>query len=513
MVSRACVSGIAVKMESMRPVASGLRNRRWCLALIAAVFVLSRFIYSSLGVSFDSAPRLFYWQIIDPVLLRDAPWQSLFYLRNQPPALNVLIAIGTHLFPEHPGRAFYPIYMAMGLALAVCLFLLLDRLGVSRWLAVLITVVCTISPVTVLYENWLFYEYPIIVLFCAATLFLHRYATDCRRRDGLVFFACLACLGLFRVIYHWVWFLAIAALLCYAMPRWRRRTLLCAAGPAIMLLAFYAKSLLLFGVWTPGNDVYGSIAFSTMARGDLTRYQLARLATKGLISRLFVYTLDDVDKVTPIVPPPLPTGIPILDNRVKSTGVASLDSLWMVEVCKQLRRDGVSLLRYRPLAVLGTIRDNIGRYFLPADIGWPFDGRPDTNALVLAPVLARYDLATTGTIPGHQFAWLSYITTPLLLWFGLVRSVRWLRGAIRHQARNAQELTIFFAFGNIAYVSAVVILHDFTDQNRIMFEVFPLFAVLLGCSIASVIHAPVPIGRRIRGALRRDRPQGAEFAS
>lgn len=471
----------------MRPVASGLRKRIWCLALIGAVFVLSRLIYARLGVTFDSVPRLFYWQIIDPVLLRDAPWQSLFYLRNQPPALNAFIAIVTHLFPEHPGRAFSPVYMAMGFAFAACFFVLLDRLDVNRTLALLVTVVCTISPVTVLYENWLFYEYPIIVLFCVAALFLHRYATNCSRSDGLVFFACLAFLGLFRVIYHWVWFLAIAALLCYSMPRWRRRTLLCAAGPGILLLAFYAKSLVLFGVWTPGNDVYGSIAFSTMARGDLTRYQLAGLARKGLISRLFVYTLDDVDKVTPIVPPPPPTGIPVLDNRVKSTGVASLDSLWMVEVCKQLRRDGVSLLRHRPVAVLGTIRDNIGRYFLPADIGWPFDGRPDTNALVLAPVLARYDLVTTGTIPGHQFAWLSYITIPLLLWFGLVRSVRWLRGAIRHQARNADELTIFFAFGNIAYLSAVVILHDFTDQNRIMFEVFPLFAVLLGCAITSVI--------------------------
>jgi hypothetical protein len=163
-----------------------------------------------------------------------------------------------------------------------------------------------------------------------------------------------------------------------------------------------------------------------------------------------------------------------------------MDSLWMAAVCRQLRRDGVSLLRHRPDAALTSLRDNIGRYFLPADIGWPFDGRGDTNARVMAPVLARYDLATTGTIPGHQYAWLSYITVPLLLWFGFRQSARWLRNAIRGSATDPRDLTIVFAFVNIAWLTVVIVFYDFTDQNRIVFEMFPLFAVLLGCSMTSV---------------------------
>jgi hypothetical protein len=483
----------------MRPVASLLRNRRRCLLLIGALFVLSRLLYARLGVSFDSVPRLFYWQIIDPVLLRDAPWQSLFYLRNQPPLLNVFIAIVVHLFPDHPARAFQPIYEGMGLALAVSLFLLLDRLGVGRPLAVAITAVCAISPVTVLYENWLFYEYPIAALFCVAALFLHRYATGHRTSDGLVFFACLAFLGLFRVIYHLTWFLAIAALLIYALPACRRRTAWCAALPGVLLLAFYVKSLMLFGVWVPGRDVYGTIALTTMAKGDLTKFEIARLAKEGTTSKLLVYDLDQIEKVTPIVPLPRPTGIAILDNPMKSTGVASLDSLWMTDVCEQLHRDALKLLRYRPQGYLMTIRDNIGRYFLPADIGWPFDGRGDTNALVMAPVLRPFDLATTGTIPGHQYAWLSYVTVPLLLGFGFVKSSRWLRQAVRNPAGGARDLTIVFAFANIAWVTGVVIFVDFTDQNRIMFEVFPLFAVLLGCALASIgsrrLSVRLPVGQ------------------
>jgi hypothetical protein len=459
------------------------RGRRSCIALIGALFVLSRIWYAGAGVTFDSAPRLFYWQIIDPLLLRKAPWQSIWYLRNQMPALNTMIALAMQISPDHPGRVLQPFYIAMGLGLSFGLFLLLDRLKVPRRLALAITAVCTVSPVVVLYENWLFYEYPLALLFCAAAFFLHRYAAEGNRtRDGLAFFAAIACIGLFRVIYHWIWFLTIAAFLVYALPVCRRRTARCAAVPGTVLLAVYLKSLLLFGVWTPGSDVYGAIAFTTLARGELSKYQVARLANKGIVSRVLLYDLDDLDHLTPLVPAPPPTGIPILDNRLKSTGVASLDSLWMVELCSHMREDGIRLLRYRPIGALNSIRDNIGRYFLPADIGWPFDGRADTNAVALKPVLERFDFATTGTVPGHQYAWLAYVSVPLLFGFGLLRTLRW----VRRRSSEATELTIVFAFGNIAYLTTVIVFYDFTDQNRIVFEMFPLYTVLLGSCLSAL---------------------------
>lgn len=453
------------------------RNRY--LAALALVLAVSRFCYARIGLTFDSAPRLFYWQLIDPALLRSAPWQSIFYLRNQPPLMNIFVAVVTRFFPDHPARAFQPIYLAMGPALAFCLFLLLDRLGVKRPQAFAIAAVCTASPVTALYENWLFYEYPIALLVCASALLLHRYAAGGRARDGSLFFTCLAMLGMFRVLYHLGWFFAIAAALVWALPKLRGRTLRCAAGPGVALLAVYAKTLLLFGILTPGADVYGNIALTTLARGTLSKYQLARLANRGVVSRLMVYDLDQVDRLTSIVPLPPRTGIPILDNPLKSTGVASMDSLWMVDVCRRLHSDGAILLRYRPEGAFETLRLNVGRYFLPADIGWPFDGRADTNAVVMKPALEVFDFLLTGTQPGHQYAWLSFVTMPLLFGFGLVSTVR----ALRSRRWDAESVTVAFAFGNIAWLTAVVLYLDFTDQNRIVFEVFPLYAALLGRAI------------------------------
>jgi hypothetical protein len=473
----------------MSPIRPLFGSRKSCLLLLSAIFAISRGIYYALGVRFDADPRQTYWQIIDPALLRDAPWQSLFYLRTQLPGFNIYIAAITHLFPRHSTAAFQATYLAMGLILAVCLFLLLDRLGLNRPISVLIAAVCAISPVTVLYENWLFYEYPIAVLLCVSALFLHRYAAGHSRIDGIMFFTSLALIGLLRVIYHLFWFALIAALLIYVLPRCRRRTALCAAAPGALLFLVYLKSLVLFGLWMPGSDVYGGFSLATLTSGSLSRDVLAAMVAEKTISPILLhdFTFED-EKLLRVVPIPPRTGIGILDERVKSTGSINMDSLWMAVVGKQLRQDGLALLRSQPAATLRTIRQNIERYFLPADIGWPFGGSPHPNQQVLSPLLKSFDLLVSGKFSARNIALISWIATPVLLWFGLRRSVRWLKRVMRRPYGNARNLTIVFVFANIAYLTAIAIFYASADQNRYLFEVFPLFAALLGSLIAPAMR-------------------------
>ncbi len=493
-----------------------------------------------MGVRFDTENLDFYWQIIDPVLLRDDLWRSLFYLRAQLPGFNLYLGSVMHLFPGHLTAAFHATYLALGLVLGICLFLLLDRLRLNRLIALLIAIVCTVSPVTVLYENWLFYEYPLAVLFCVAALFLHRYASNHGRVDAIVFFSSLACIALLRVVYHLTWFWMIVAVLIYVLPHYRRRTFLCAAAPGALLSLVYLKSLILFGLFVPGSDVYGATNLAYLTRFSLPQEALLSMVTKGAVSPILLHDVED-DELIQVIPLPPKTGIPILDERLKSTGDINMESLWMAAVGKQLRRDGLALLRAYPYVALETIRGNVVQYFLPADTDFPFVSGPCANRELLSPLLKAFDLVVSGKAPGDNYAFLSYLTLPILLGFGLWRSVRWLkRHADRGQAPvsqgmhtsphfateahcrvdtaslspdpqqsysdqprasssgrsrslnlphaipprgNPRDLTIVFAFGNIAYLTAVVILLDFTDQNRMRFEVFPLFVVLLGALI------------------------------
>ena len=226
----------------MRPISSFWGSKKPCLFIIGAGFVISRVVYYWLGVRFD-AGSLDSWWFIDPVLLRDAPWQSLFYSRAQLPGLNLWVAVATHLFPRHLAAVFHALYLVLGLVLGVCLFLLLERLHLGRGFTLLIVGICVASPVTVLYENWLSYEYPIAVLFCLCALLLHRYASSHHAVDAVLFFACLASISLFRVIYHILWFASIAGVLSYAIPKQRRKTVLCATGPGLALLLVYLQDL------------------------------------------------------------------------------------------------------------------------------------------------------------------------------------------------------------------------------------------------------------------------------
>jgi hypothetical protein len=474
-----------IKLQRMRPITSLFGSRKLCLRTVVAIFIVSRCLYYWMGVRFETSPLLHYWQGIDPVLLRDELWQSLFYLRDQLPGLNLYIGITMHLFPRHSVAAFHATYLGLGLMLAICLFLLLDRLRVSRPIAVLITVVCVISPVTVLYENWLFYEYPLAVLFYVSALFLHRYASSHQRIDGIVFFTSLALIGLLRVIYHLIWFWMIVALVIYALPRCRRRTLLCAAAPGVLLIMIYLKSLILFGLWMPGSDNFGAINLAYLSVARLPRHIVAEMAVKGTISPIMLHSFEDEELVHVVAVPPR-TGIRILDERLKSTGAINMHSLWMAAIGRQLRQDGLAVLRIHPKAALRTVRRNVVIYFLPADVGWPYGQISPPNQQVLSTLLKTFDLVMAGKHPAYNHAFISYVTISFLFWFGIWRSARWLKRVIRRPSGNARDLTIVFAFGNIAYLTAVIILYAYAEQNRILFEVFPLFIILLGSLIVFV---------------------------
>jgi hypothetical protein len=233
----------------------------------------------------------------------------------------------------------------------------------------------------------------------------------------------------------------------------------------------------------------GAMNLAAMATFRLPKSVLAGMASRGEISPILNRGADT--DLADLVPMPPKTGIPILDQRLKSTGTINQDSAWMEAVAVKLSEDGWAVLRAHPEAALSNIVSNIGRYFLPADDGWPFDGRQQPNRRLLSPMLDFFDLALAGKRPGHNDAWISYFTIPLLLWFGFRRSARWVKRVIRRPNSNARNLTLVFAAGNVIYLTGVVILFSCADQNRYAFEVFPLYTILLG-------YLAVSAARRVR---------------
>ncbi len=379
-------------------------------------------------------------------------------------------------------------YLCLGLSLSLALFALMDRLQVDRRIALLITILFALSPSTILYENLLFYEYPLTLLLCLSALFLHRYATAGRLRDGIVFFSALALISGIRSVYNLAWFMALVAFVTWASHNSARRTPKSAAIPALLLLAFYTKHAILFHNLVPGGKIYTAISLSTL---DLPPGALDSLIDSGKISpilRTDPFALSaDVDTVAAdqhlaqISPPPPPTGIPELDECTKSIGIVNWNCTWLENLLAIHEKNSLVVLRHYSSAYLNSVRGNVGRYFLPDTKGWPFDGRTDDpNAQLLARPLAVYSLVTTGVWPPLlDRPWLSYFFLPALFVFGLIR-------LLRRRTLDPASLTLAFFLANIIYLTLVVFFFTFADQNRIRTEVSPYFAVLLGLLLTSL---------------------------
>jgi hypothetical protein len=463
----------------------------WFL-LLALVFALSRAVYLALGVRPDTTPIGLYLQYIDPVLLRNHLWQSLLYLREQPPGFNLYLGLVLKS-PVHPEAIFLVIHLLMGLALAFSLLAVMMRLGVAGWLAFLLAALFTASPITVLYENWIFYEYPVMVSLIVAAWALERYIRAARFRDALIFFLSLAVVASVRGVFHLSWFLLLAAALLWITRDHWRRGLCAAAVPALLLLAFYAKNYVMFGDLVPGQ-VYKKMNYADMVQQQAPREAIERLKREGRIGGILEIpaVVTETPNYAKLVKQPPPTGIPLLDMPLKSTGADNWNSIWTARVADAYYRDAQVVARECPGLLWKQVRVNLRTYLRPATEVFPFDEAH--NAKCLRPFLDCYERITAGELVSEAdadpdqgpMAWLTLVLVPACLAAGLVIAVR----AFSNRAgwtpeSRARCAAILFLLFNIAYDSAVTILFSTSDHNRYREEVAPLYIVLLGLLVTA----------------------------
>ena len=146
------------------------------LLALAALFAVSRVVFRLVGVRFSTDQLRIAIQYLDPELLRHHLAQSVWYLHTQPPLYNLFLGVVLKLFPGHEGLAFHAVHLALGLAFCLALYLLLAGFSLPRPAAAAIALAVSVSPAAILYENRLFYDYPVLVLLTLAALAAQRLA-------------------------------------------------------------------------------------------------------------------------------------------------------------------------------------------------------------------------------------------------------------------------------------------------------------------------------------------------
>ncbi len=480
--------------------------------LLTALFGFAHLFYYLLGVRFDAAPLDWYWQYIDPALLKQELLVSVYYLHSQPPLFNLFLGAILKAFPGHYSLAFQVLYLLVGWALFVSLFWLQVRLGVGRAVALLASAFFMASPAFFLYEHWLFYTFPLAALLTAAAFLFHRLLSGGRAWPAGALFAVLFLICGTRHIFDVVYYAAVvAAAVAFVPRRIRRRVLLFAAAPGVLLLSFYLKNYALFGqyhlsswsgmyLWQitgenlkpeerDGLEAEGKMspAFPTLAFSDLSAYPRS-------YRRLTRYK-----------------NVPVLMRPKKSGGCLNLNHLAYVAISRDYLRDALHVIRRCPRAYLRGLARSWFVYFksCSGDMGGYtlFESALENKRLAvvndlwdrlfyekisLGPLWVEWRGATPHATWDTAYPFL-LVALPLLLFYG-VRAA-WKKDAAAAAGLNrAGRLTVAFLCFHIIYVCVIANMCAYAENNRMRFVTDPFYVVLAALFVQQYL-----VGRQLGG--------------
>jgi hypothetical protein len=459
-----------------------MRSHRVPIAVILAAFAGSRIAAYMAGVRFDADPLTWYWQYIDTVLLKDRLLESLYYLHSQPPLFNLLLGVTLKAFPVSYAIAFHIEFIAMGLVSALAFYTLLAQLGVSRIARTLLTVVVSVSPAMLLYENWLFYEYPTLMLLLLAAVALHRFLAHDSAAAGMAFFALAAGLIYLRSVFQLVWLVAIVAALIVIRPR--RLVLTCAAIPVAVVVLLYAKNVTLFGTTATSSWLGMNMARTTITQLDPEdRATLVKAGTLHPVSSIPPFS--HAGAYSDIVETAAPRGVPVLDSPLKANGTVNFNAWPYLQVSRDYLTDASWVVRNRPQTYRTAVVHEAVPLLLSSATDFDFVGENRRRMEAYDRVVGDYVYVYT---PHWRRIGLAVIAFYVLaVGYAGVLIVEMVRKRTRP---GAEALTVLFLVFTCVYVAVVTSLTDLGENQRMRFFLDPPIIASVAAGLTQLIRRP-----------------------
>ncbi|MCB9784313.1 MAG: hypothetical protein H6751_15225, partial [Candidatus Omnitrophica bacterium] len=339
-------------------------QNRLDILVILLVFAVSRILYYAVGVRFDTSSLPYFYQFLDVVWLKDDLLRSLWHLHSQPPLYNLMLGIGLKLFPDSPGPFWWGCSIAMGAAMSLMMQRSMVYLGVGRWLATVIALIYVVSPHTILYENWLFYTYPVTFLLIASVYFLARFLSRFTRTSGFLFFLTCCALILTRSAFHPLWLIASAFILLEWFPRKSKSIGIVFLIPFLLAVGWYGKNAVMFGKFSGSTWLGMSLAKGTIFR--LPDEEREKWIEEGALSDISeIYPFGPIVVYEGIVPEHDPTGVPALDEPWKSNHKVNFNHLSFIEISDRYLEDSLKTIRRDPVGYGETLVRAFLLFFRP----------------------------------------------------------------------------------------------------------------------------------------------------
>lgn len=453
------------------------------LFILSIVFIASRVLFRVAGISFDATPLEWFYQFLDPALLQNRLAESILYLHSQPPGFNFFLGCVLSAGKTHAPTIFSFLYMAMGLLLVVTVYTVLRYMAVPRILSLGATVFFLLSPPVILYENWLFYTYPVTMLLAISALLLNRYIKHKKTGTLLLFLSALTSIVLTRTLFHSLWLAAIIVWLLVVQKNRARQILLCSLLPLLVITTFHVKNIVLFRQIGLSSWVGMNIAKMTLA---VPLKELEPAIDRGILSpiaRLEPFQVPEAYHA--FAPFDTVTTIPALDMQYKSTGYPNFNHIAYKTVSQEYLTSTLYLLRTYPQYYMLSIVKALYRYLQPCSDEAIF---VNDNRLRIKPWTIFYENYLLGNV--LRRVWHTTFTNRygqtrivhlnlLFIFFPFI--VLWGSIALRNknkQREHAAQLTHVFMIGTIFYVTFIGTALEMSENMRFRFLVVPFIYVL-----------------------------------
>ncbi len=486
-------------MKSIKAILS----QNWSVVVLLSSFFLSRVVYFLIGIRFDSSLLTRSWHFISPELLISNFAQSIFYLHSQPPVMNIFIGLVLRLFPGSESIVFPICYLILGLVLMFSLYHLLKNLGVITPLALGITILFITSPAVILYENWLFYTYPVCVALVFAGFCCIKFLQHPRLLYSALLFFSLGLVALLWSFFHLFWLLTCVITIFLLQPQQWKRIILGFALPFLVVLGWYTKNWVVFGEFT-ASTWYG-LNFSHITTWMLSLEEKERLCYQGVISRISLLpAFIPLEDYQPYFEAPVLTGIPVLDQQRKPSGEVNFNNIGYIKISRLRAKDGLKVLWHKPSAYLYGIGRALLIFFTPAD-DYRMFGK---NRKRIEPFARVFSLLFAGQFVCHLNPGLKQ-TKPILhfiqvlghsgLFIVLAYTFSFLYGiTLLRRRQNPTAKALIFLWVILVYGLLIGNLTDVADNNRFRFPFDPLvliFACVFMQNLLVRITRKSPSGR------------------
>ncbi len=474
--ARAGRAGRAVGLRG-RSVGSGSRTTWDVVAVLIAVFVVSRLVVLLLGVRFDVSWEGLSIQNVDQRILRAHLLQSLWYLHGQPPLWNALVGIslmaGTAIWP----RFWHVAFLGLGLVELLSLYALLVTLRIPRWPAAALAALFLVSPAVLVYENDFFYDYPTLVLLTVAALAAARFVAKPTFWRGFWFFAATASLVLLRTLFEWPWVLLVVMLALVVCRGHRRTVLWSCALPVALVAAVVAKNWIMYGV--PSTTTWSGIMLARSAVTALPLSERRQLVAEGKLHRVSLVTpLSSLSAYEAVgIRPAPPTGIALLDERGDEFFPRNLENRTFVRISSLYLQDDLWIIENRPGAYLDAVGHGIGDFFEPATTSAGL-----LNTSKFGGYIAWFDRIVYGRVgPGRDGVFLIALYA-----FALASGMAIVARRLRPGADPA-TMVVAFSLLAIIYVGIVGNLAEVGENYRFRLAIDPLALALAAAGVRELI--------------------------